>query len=165
MGNVFPPNRDIHETYDLKGSTVGRYSEPKPDGTMRVMKDLNFLERHKKLRLGPEKRKLFLEQIEKDAHFLANHNIMDYSLLLGIHDLTRGNTEDIRNRQLSIFEVRRRSTILFAATDRHFAAEPRRVGGQGHGDKDAAQGAEKGHQGRRGGRPRVHFDAPLRKLA
>ena len=24
MNNLFPPHKDIHETYDLKGSTVGR---------------------------------------------------------------------------------------------------------------------------------------------
>ena len=29
MGNVFPPNKDIHETFDLKGSTVGRYIDAK----------------------------------------------------------------------------------------------------------------------------------------
>jgi len=32
-------------------------------------------------------------------------NIMDYSLLLGIHDLTRGNSEQIRDRALSVLEV------------------------------------------------------------
>jgi hypothetical protein len=36
-------------------------------------------------RLGPKKR-FFMEQLEKDATFLAGLNIMDYSLLIGIHD-------------------------------------------------------------------------------
>lgn len=30
-----------------------------------------------------------MKQLEKDAHFLASLNIMDYSLLIGIHDKTR----------------------------------------------------------------------------
>ena len=36
--------------------------------------------------------------------FLASLNIMDYSLLLGIHDSQRGNTEELRNRSLSVFD-------------------------------------------------------------
>lgn len=106
MGNIFPPNKDIHETYDLKGSTVGRYVEVKKDektgqGKPKVLKDLNF---NRKIMLGPEKRKIFVEQIQKDSEFLARMNIMDYSLLLGIHDLTRGNAEQLRDQTLSVFE-------------------------------------------------------------
>jgi len=71
MGNVFPPNKDIHETFDLKGSTVGRYIDAKERekkaGKVTVLKDLNFLEMGRKIFLGPEKSKLFVEQIKKDA--------------------------------------------------------------------------------------------------
>jgi hypothetical protein len=99
MENVFPPNRDMHETYDLKacapyprpthpcihaskqtfpgwhltkgaacgqGSTVGRYTEPKP-GKTPILKDNNFLQAQRRLRLGPQKRALFLAQIRRDS--------------------------------------------------------------------------------------------------
>ena len=38
-----------------------------------------------KIHLGYKKMN-FLEQLRKDAEFLASLNIMDYSLLVGIHD-------------------------------------------------------------------------------
>jgi len=47
MNNLFPAHRDIHENYDLKGSTVGRLlPESKlQDNPGAVMKDLNWIQR------------------------------------------------------------------------------------------------------------------------
>lgn len=106
MGNVFPPNKDIHETYDLKGSLVGReVSQEEIKSKPRVvMKDMNWLNAHKILQLGPAKRKLIVEQLKSDVEFLMSLNIMDYSLLTGIHHLRRGNSENIRDKSLSVFE-------------------------------------------------------------
>jgi len=94
MGNILPPNRDIHEVYDLKvffffmptlkpeislyfffffkkkikGSTVGRIVEVTEEqlasGKTPVLKDLNF---KRKIVLGPKKRAEFFEQIQKDS--------------------------------------------------------------------------------------------------
>ncbi|GBB90526.1 hypothetical protein RclHR1_01750025 [Rhizophagus clarus] len=98
MNNIFPPHRDIHETYDLKGSTVGReYNEADAARNPRaVLKDLNWINRGRHLELGPEKRKLFVEQLEKDVALLQRLNIMDYSLLVGLHDTSRGNKDKVR---------------------------------------------------------------------
>ncbi|KAJ3148788.1 Phosphatidylinositol-4-phosphate 5-kinase [Geranomyces michiganensis] len=106
MLNVFPPNKDIHEMYDLKGSTVGREfpEELAKDDPRAVLKDLNWMARGRKLRLGPTKSTLLIEQLEKDVQFLIKHKIMDYSLLVGIHDLKRGNTENIRDKTLAVYE-------------------------------------------------------------
>jgi 1-phosphatidylinositol-4-phosphate 5-kinase len=43
MNNLFPPHKNIHETYDLKGSTVGRkYPEEKAALKPRAaLEDLN----------------------------------------------------------------------------------------------------------------------------
>ncbi|KAL1920437.1 uncharacterized protein VTP21DRAFT_814 [Calcarisporiella thermophila] len=106
MQNVFPANKDIHETYDLKGSTFGREL---PEAECRenpraVMKDLNWLARKKCLELGPEKRRVFVGQLERDVRLLQNLNIMDYSLLIGVHDRMRGNRDNLREKNLWLFE-------------------------------------------------------------
>ncbi|ORY51012.1 SAICAR synthase-like protein [Rhizoclosmatium globosum] len=124
MGNVFPPNKDIHETYDLKGSLVGRLtpeeSAKKPGA---VLKDLNWLEKNRKVFLGPIKRDILVNQMEKDVAFLVANHIMDYSLLIGVHDLVKGNSHNIRDSVMSVIEpsaqdlnthqaLNRRSTMI-----------------------------------------------------
>ncbi|KAJ1924578.1 Phosphatidylinositol-4-phosphate 5-kinase [Tieghemiomyces parasiticus] len=105
MSNVFPPNKDIHETFDLKGSTQGRFlSEEAQQRPRAVMKDLNWMQMGRKIELGPVKRGLFVEQLERDVELLKRLNIMDYSLLIGIHDRFRGNKDNIRDNTLSVFE-------------------------------------------------------------
>ncbi|KAK4514265.1 uncharacterized protein ATC70_001856 [Mucor velutinosus] len=104
MGNVFPSNKDVHETYDLKGSTFGRVTteEEIQKNPHAVLKDLNWVERNRKLEFGSIKRNLFISQLHKDIALLARLNIMDYSLLIGIHDNVRGNTEGIRDTHLHV---------------------------------------------------------------
>ncbi|CAO3651828.1 unnamed protein product [Mucor hiemalis] len=104
MGNVFPSNKDVHETYDLKGSTFGRVTseEEISRNPHAVLKDLNWVDRGRKLEFGAMKRHMFIEQLHRDVKLLAKLNIMDYSLLIGIHDVLRGNTEGIRDNNLHI---------------------------------------------------------------
>lgn len=107
MNNLFPAHRDIHRTYDLKGSTLGRTLAEEPDGTLRksaVYKDMNWLRHSERIRLGPQKREQFLKQLEIDVALLKRLNIMDYSLLIGIHDLTIGNSEHVRDNTLAVFD-------------------------------------------------------------
>ncbi|CAX42635.1 1-phosphatidylinositol-4-phosphate kinase, putative [Candida dubliniensis CD36] len=108
MNNLFPPHRDIHIKYDLKGSTWGRktsvFSEwDEKEISKHTLKDLNWLERNQKIQFGPEKRHIFFKQLESDVKLLQKVNVMDYSLLLGIHDVKKGNSADIE-KQLSVFE-------------------------------------------------------------
>ncbi|CEJ01879.1 Putative 1-phosphatidylinositol-4-phosphate 5-kinase [Rhizopus microsporus] len=111
MSNVFPPNKDIHETYDLKGSTLGRFlpEEEIRKNPYAVMKDLNWEKRQRKLQLGPLKRKLFISQLVRDVTLLSQLNIMDYSLLVGVHDMLRGNKDNIRDSTLQTFQPNTKS--------------------------------------------------------
>lgn len=81
MKSVFNTEKEIHKIWDLKGSTLGRRSE-RGDG---VHKDLDFVDEGRKLRVGPEIKSSIMNQLTRDAEFLAKMQIMDYSMLLGVH--------------------------------------------------------------------------------
>ncbi|CAH6721476.1 probable phosphatidylinositol 4-phosphate 5-kinase Mss4p [[Candida] jaroonii] len=107
MNNLFPPHRDIHLRFDLKGSTWGRYTRQSDEShdSNKPLKDLNWLELHQEIKFGPNKRKVFFDQLDKDVKFLKNINAMDYSLLLGIHDVKNKNKVYVNsNKNLSIFD-------------------------------------------------------------
>ncbi|ORX87404.1 SAICAR synthase-like protein [Anaeromyces robustus] len=106
MENIFPPDKDIHEKYDLKGSLVGRYTDEKEKDSNKliVLKDVNWIKRERKIYLGKEKESILMKQLEKDVQFLADNNVMDYSLLVGCHNLNKGNIDNIRDSTLSIIE-------------------------------------------------------------
>lgn len=105
MGNIFPPHKDIHEIYDLKGSTFGRIVEKESqiDKTV-TLKDLNWIQRKRHLILGPRKATSFMNQLKNDCKFLAKMNIMDYSLLIGIHDIKKGNFDKVRQNILTLLK-------------------------------------------------------------
>lgn len=106
MNNLFPPHRDVHKTFDLKGSTIGRETKEEDLATQprSTLKDLNWIRRNLHLELGPTKKEAFMKQMERDVDLLKRLKIMDYSLLIGIHDLDRGNEENLRDKTLQIFQ-------------------------------------------------------------
>lgn len=87
MGSVFYTNKYIHTVYDLKGSTQGRYATAKEklSGANCVYKDNDFLDFNQHLQLTEAKAKQLNDQLASDVEFLRKLDIMDYSLLLGIH--------------------------------------------------------------------------------
>lgn len=89
MHSVFDSvDLNVHEMYDVKGSTVGREATEaeKSRGLSKcVLKDNDMTAMGTSIRLGPVRRAAFLEQIQRDSDFLRQMKIMDYSLLLGIH--------------------------------------------------------------------------------
>lgn len=106
MNNLFPPHRDIHQTFDLKGSTIGRdFKEADLEQNPRAtLKDLNWLRRNYHFEFGSEKKQVFVDQLKRDVALLQRLKIMDYSLLVGIHDLSKGNEENLRDKTLRVFQ-------------------------------------------------------------
>eukprot|EP00884_Botryococcus_braunii_P003587 jgi/Botrbrau1/13229/Bobra.0199s0002.1 len=90
MGNVFPTDTRLHRKYDLKGSTYGRtVGAAAALDSNAVLKDLDLDVR---LEVAPAARAALLEQVARDTQLLEKLHIMDYSLLLGLHFPTWGNS-------------------------------------------------------------------------
>lgn len=86
MGNLLCTDHAIHRRYDLKGSTHGRLTESPYDASKKVLKDLD-LEYTFQLDDGFAAR--LKAQIAADCLLLEKLNVMDYSLLLGVHFVQR----------------------------------------------------------------------------
>jgi len=85
MSSVFYTPLRIHRMFDLKGSTIGREATQAEREANKVMKDNDLEKDGVVMKLGPKYQPKFLAVLKEDSEWLASHNIMDYSLLLGIH--------------------------------------------------------------------------------
>lgn len=85
MENCILTERPIHEVYDLKGSTVNRSTPIEKRSAGVAMKDVDFTQNKRTIALHADMKEALFKQIKSDAQFLADHNILDYSLLVGIH--------------------------------------------------------------------------------
>ena len=88
MNNIFCTGLQIDYRYDLKGSTCGRILDDQSDPTI-ALKDLNLLNSKDKFNIGPDNKKKLLNIIHQDMLLLSNCNIIDYSLLVGVHDMEK----------------------------------------------------------------------------
>ena len=68
----------------MKGSLYGRQTAKGSDRT-EALKDVDFLNKNEKFRVGPVWRRKILDIIRKDALFFSQNDIIDYSLLVGVH--------------------------------------------------------------------------------
>eukprot|EP00112_Aurelia_sp_Birch-Aquarium-sp1_P009553 Seg2089.5 transcript_id=Seg2089.5/GoldUCD/mRNA.D3Y31 product="Phosphatidylinositol 5-phosphate 4-kinase type-2 alpha" protein_id=Seg2089.5/GoldUCD/D3Y31 len=93
--NIFSLNKTIHKKYDLKGSRVARgASESEKNKDIPTFKDNDFTRDNVKLLIGKEMKSDLLTKIRKDIEFLSAQNLMDYSLLVGIHEEDRLESDD-----------------------------------------------------------------------
>lgn len=113
MDNVFCTQRKIDIRYDLKGSTYGRRTIQDPNGKFDhtiALKDLDFLDKNEKFRIGEQNRKRIIEIIRKDCNFFVENNIIDYSLLVGISNKQDATSNLISGRDTPI-SVKRYSPL------------------------------------------------------
>ena len=92
MNNVFNTPLKVHYKYDLKGSTYKRQSRKCKEINYDnydfdiAMKDNDFTDRNEKIFLSPFIKRTLSIEIKKDSKFLSDHNINDYSFLIGVND-------------------------------------------------------------------------------
>lgn len=108
MANVFRTDLEIHERYDLKGSTYQRTTHSDSDRTV-ARKDLDFIAKKRRIVLGEERRERLLQVLENDCQFFESHNVIDYSLLVGLHINT---DEQINDEEGGILDEHN-STLYF----------------------------------------------------
>ncbi|KAM9553164.1 phosphatidylinositol 5-phosphate 4-kinase type-2 alpha isoform 1-T1 [Salvelinus alpinus] len=60
-------------------------------------KDNDFINDGQKIYIDDDNKKMFLEKLRKDVEFLAQLKLMDYSLLVGIHDVERAEQEEVES--------------------------------------------------------------------
>lgn len=88
MCNVFATPNKIHEKFDLKGSTVGRFATKLERKKVTcTKKDLDI---NRPILVGSKRREILMQQVTVDCDFLRKCCVMDYSFLLGIHVLPSG---------------------------------------------------------------------------
>ncbi|KAJ8917266.1 hypothetical protein NQ315_002283 [Exocentrus adspersus] len=101
MRNVFSNHLGTHRKFDLKGSTVDREaSEKEREKELPTLKDNDFVNEQMKVYIGEEAKQKLMETLTADVDFLTKLHLMDYSLLLGIHEVERGEQEMQREREL-----------------------------------------------------------------
>ncbi|KAF7258273.1 hypothetical protein EG68_04675 [Paragonimus skrjabini miyazakii] len=72
------------------GSTVDREANEKEKSKpLPTLKDNDFLNEMCKIHIGEEAKSQLMKLMESDVQFLQENNLMDYSLLIGIHDVDR----------------------------------------------------------------------------
>ncbi|XP_029825438.1 phosphatidylinositol 4-phosphate 5-kinase type-1 alpha isoform X2 [Ixodes scapularis] len=95
MNNLLPSVVQMHQKYDLKGSTYKRKAN-KHERNKRspTYKDLDFLEQHPDgILLEADTYNALVKTIQRDCRVLESFKIMDYSLLVGIHNLDQAARE------------------------------------------------------------------------
>lgn len=94
--NVFSNRLPLHTKYDLKGSTVERdASDKEKEKDLPTLKDNDFAKDGTKIVIGIQAKDLLMETLTADVDFLMKLQIMDYSLLLGVHDCEQGEQDNV----------------------------------------------------------------------
>jgi 1-phosphatidylinositol-3-phosphate 5-kinase len=85
MENLFY-NRNVSQIFDLKGSMRSRYVEADARLAGRVLLDENLVEMASRnpLLVSEGAKQRLVSGVHRDTEFLARHNVMDYSLLVGL---------------------------------------------------------------------------------
>lgn len=95
MNNLLPSDVNMHLKYDLKGSTFKRKaSKAERAKKSPTFKDLDFMEHHPNgIFLEAETYSALIKTIQRDCTVLESFKIMDYSLLVGVHNLDLSSKE------------------------------------------------------------------------
>lgn len=94
MNSVYYTDKSLQVFYDLKGSEIGREAKPGQD----VLKDNDLRAKlpEEAFNFDTTVRARLRAQVASDCHFLERMQIMDYSMLIGVHHIPLKNNLDAR---------------------------------------------------------------------
>nr|CAI5842522.1 unnamed protein product [Callosobruchus analis] len=103
MNNLLPSSVQMHQKYDLKGSTYKRKaSKAERQKNSPTFKDLDFMEDHPEgVLMEADTYNALVKTIQRDCRVLESFKIMDYSLLLAIHNLDLAQREKLEKKSQS----------------------------------------------------------------
>ncbi|XP_044265577.1 phosphatidylinositol 4-phosphate 5-kinase type-1 alpha isoform X12 [Tribolium madens] len=106
MNNLLPSSVVMHQKYDLKGSTYKRKaSKAESQKRSPTYKDLDFMEHHPEgILMEADTYNALIKTIHRDCRVLESFKIMDYSLLLTIHNLDQAQREKQEQRSRNNLE-------------------------------------------------------------
>lgn len=95
MNNLLPSSVKLHLKYDLKGSTYKRKAnKSERQKKSPTYKDLDFMEHHPNgISLEADTYAALIKTIQRDCRVLESFKIMDYSLLVGVHNMDQAQKE------------------------------------------------------------------------
>ena len=114
MQNILCTSAAIHEKYDFKGSTYKRKTKGGATGDT-PGKDLDFKDSKKVFNLGATAYRPVINRLTKNTEFLASQNIIDYSLLVGVHNRNAKQESAIGIKQVSRSPSRLKSLSRFGS--------------------------------------------------
>ncbi|XP_076832962.1 phosphatidylinositol 5-phosphate 4-kinase type-2 gamma [Brachyhypopomus gauderio] len=95
MRNMFSHRLTIHRKYDFKGTLVyGETSDKDKGDYLPMLKDIDFRNNMQHIYISDEEKEKLLAKLNRDIEFFVRVKIIDYSLLLGIHDVERAEREE-----------------------------------------------------------------------
>ncbi|ELP84964.1 phosphatidylinositol-4-phosphate 5-kinase, putative [Entamoeba invadens IP1] len=99
MNNLFPNTQfPLQFKFDLKGSLYGRKADENERGKKSpCYKDIDFLDQKAVIKIGPNLVNAFKTQVEKDSELMSDMHLIDYSLLVGVHQLSDTEMETAKN--------------------------------------------------------------------
>jgi len=91
MKSVYDTDKHLHHVYDVKGSSTGRDAKPgeavkKDNDVRRALPDGAFV-------LDYNLRDRLRAQVERDCQWLKSMKIMDYSMLIGVHNIAHSSNK------------------------------------------------------------------------
>uniref|UniRef100_A0A7N8YFQ2 Phosphatidylinositol 5-phosphate 4-kinase type-2 gamma n=1 Tax=Mastacembelus armatus TaxID=205130 RepID=A0A7N8YFQ2_9TELE len=107
MRNMFSHRLHVHRKYDLKVNPA----EPCDSSTLTftlcfqvkelpTYKDVDFRNNMQRVYVSAEEKEKIMDKLHRDIEFLVRMRIMDYSLLLGIHDVERDEKEEEEEEEM-----------------------------------------------------------------